>query len=138
MSDSIKIIRERQKAIRRAMNSRGIALKAVSIDSKIGYGTLQSYFPGDANKEPVQIPMSAVFCLIEGKALPLDLIALLLPANFIVVESLDEFDPEQASVDCHDFLVEKCRAHHPDSEAGPAIGPKERERLRLLHGKLAA
>ena len=40
------IIRERQLAIRRELDRRGIALKVVSYDSKIPYPTLLTYFPG--------------------------------------------------------------------------------------------
>ena len=53
----VDIIRERQKAMRREMDRRGIAMKAVSMDSGIGYDALLTYFPADALK----VPTSALF-----------------------------------------------------------------------------
>ena len=40
MADSVTIIRERQCVIRRELDRRGIALKAVALDSDIPYPTL--------------------------------------------------------------------------------------------------
>jgi hypothetical protein len=52
MADAVKIVRQRQLAIRREMDRRGIALKQVEFDSGIPYATLLSYFPLEGSREP--------------------------------------------------------------------------------------
>lgn len=127
-----EIVRERQLAIRRELDRRGISLKAVSFDSGVPYSTLLSYFPGERDREPATISGAAIYGLCA--AIPADLISLLLPAGFIVVRVPEGVDHDEASASMVEYLAEKQRAHHPESEAGPAIGPGEDG---VLRGKLA-
>lgn len=129
MSDGNTIVRDRQLVIRREMDRRGISLKAVSLDSGIPYPTIVSYFPGERDKQPATISGSALFMLCEGKALPLDLLSLMLPEGFQIVRAPEEIDHDALCELAADYVAEKNRAHHPESEAGRDIGPGENEKL---------
>lgn len=131
-SEIVDIIRDRQAAMRREMDRRRIAMKIVAQDSGLSYSTLLTYFPADANKTPVQIPGSVIFAL-TGHA-PADILSLLLPSDFIIVQVPEGVDHDQIAEAVSDYLHEKNAAHHPLSEAGREIGPREDETLR---GKLA-
>lgn len=128
----VGIIRERQSAMRREMDRRGIAMKAVSQDSGISYGTLLTYFPADPAKQPAQIPGSAIFALTGH--LPADILSLLLPNGHLIVQAPEEIDHDQVAEAFHDYLQAKERAHHPDSPAGREIAPCEDN---VLRGKFA-
>lgn len=134
MCDGSTIIRERQLAVRRELDRRGIALKVVGFDSKIPYATLLSYFPLD--KQPAQIPGGALFQLYG--AIPDDLMSLLVPQGWAVVRMPDGIDYDQVSSLCREFIDAKDKAHHPDSEAGRDIGPSENAVLAGNVVKLAA
>lgn len=127
MSDSNTIVRERQLAIRRELDRRGIALKAVSFDSGIPYPTLLSYFPVEGSREPAMMPVSALYCLFG--ALDTDLLNLLAPEGFAIVQVPAGIDHDEVAEAMVDYLAEKQRCHHPESECGPAIGPREETRL---------
>jgi hypothetical protein len=129
MADAVKIVRQRQLAIRREMDRRGIALKQVEFDSGIPYATLLSYFPLEGSREPAQIPGSAIYALAQGGALPNDLLSLLLPAGRVIVTVPEETDLDGLADAFADFLHHKNAAHHPESEAGRDIGPNERAKL---------
>jgi hypothetical protein len=128
------IVRQRQAAIRREIDRRGIALKAVEQDSGIPYPTLLSYFPG-GEREPSVIPMSAVYALADGRALPTDMLSLLLPAGMALVEVPEDLDFDNLADRFTDFLHEKNAAHHPASPAGTDISDCEREKLssKVVH-----
>lgn len=127
MSDGVTIIRQRQLAMRREMDRRGIALKAVSFDSTIPYATLLSYFPVEGSREPAMMPVSALYMLCE--ALPEDLLSLLLPTGRLIVRAPEEINHDEIEKAARDFLAAKGEAHHPESEMGRDIGPNERDRL---------
>lgn len=129
MRDANTIVRERQLVIRREMDRRGISLKAVSLDSGIAYPTVVSYFPGERDREPATIGGAAVYMLAESKALPLDLLSLLLPDGLAMVRVPEGVDHDALCEAAAEYVAQKNRAHHPDSEAGTAIGPKERAGL---------
>jgi hypothetical protein len=133
MHDSVTIMRERQLAVRRQMDRRGIALKVVQADSGICTSTLLSYFP--AGGQPAVIPMSAVFQLIDGKALPLDLLSMLLPSGAALIAVPEAADHDAIDEAMRAYLADKARAHHPDSPQGREIAPCEDAGLRA---KLAA
>lgn len=132
-SKIVGIIRARQCAMRREIDRRGIAMKAVAMDSGIKYETLLTYFPADENKTPVQIPGSAIYALTGH--LPADILSLLLPAGHVIVQAPEEVDHDKIAECLHDYLQAKERAHHPESEAGREIGPGEDN---VLRGKWAA
>lgn len=123
MSDAVTIIRHRQQAIRREMDRRGIALKAVSFDSGIPYATLLSYFPAEGSRDPAIMPVSALYSLVG--ALPTDLLSLVLPTDHLIVEVPADIDHDATAADMQDYLRWKHGAHHPESEAGRDIGPNE-------------
>jgi hypothetical protein len=129
MRDDSTIIRDRQCGIRRELDRRGVLLKIVAQDSDIPYATLLSYFPQEGGKQPAVIPMSAVYALAAGRAIPTDLLSELLPAGFAVVEVPEEMDLDKLAEHFTDFLHEKNAAHHPESECGRDIGPGERGKL---------
>lgn len=129
MKDNVAIIRARQLAIRREVDRRGIALKAVSYDSGIPYETLLTYFPAEGSREPAQIPGGAIYALCEGNALPADLLSLVLPDGWQIVRAPEAIDHDALCEQVVEYLARKQAAHHPESEAGVAIGPREREEL---------
>jgi hypothetical protein len=135
MVDATTIVRERQLAIRREMDRRGISLKAVSLDSGIPYATVVSYFPGERDRQPAAIGGPALYCLALSGALPLDLLSLVMPDGFQIVRLPEEIDHDEFEALCRDYADTKAKAHRPDSEAGREIGPNEKA---LLDGKVVA
>jgi hypothetical protein len=62
MADENIIVRDRQKLIRREMDRRGIAIKAVQLDG--GWeapSTVLSWFPADENKEPQTMSVAGLY-----------------------------------------------------------------------------
>jgi hypothetical protein len=135
MSDRNTIVRDRQLAIRREMDRRGISLKAVAFDSGIPYPTIISYFPGERDRVPATIPGCAIYALCEGLALPADLLSMLLPEGFQIVRVPEGIDHDRIAELAADYLAAKLAAHDPESEAGRDIGPNED---RALTGKVVA
>lgn len=131
-SRNVDIIRDRQLAMRREMDRRGIAMKVISQDSGIGYSTLLTYFPADQNAKPAQIPGSAIYALTGH--IPGDILSLLLPVGHVIVQVPEEINHAEIAGAMSDYLAAKHDAHHPESEAGPAIGPNEDN---VLRGKFA-
>lgn len=129
MRDANMIVRDRQLAIRREMDRRGISLKAVSMDAGISYPTTVSYFPGERDREPATLNVAGLYKLIEGDALPLELLSMLLPAGFQLVRSSEQIDHDEFEAMTRDYLAAKGKAHREDSEAGREIGPNERALL---------
>lgn len=127
MRDGSTIMRGRQLAIRRELDRRGIALKAVSFDSGIPYSTLLSYFPEEGAREPAVMPTSALYCLFD--AIPGDLLNLMAPEGWAIVQVPAGIDFDEISSACREFIDAKDRAHHPESEAGRDIGPNEHQHL---------
>lgn len=123
MQTNNEIVKQRQRAMRREMDRRGIAMKAVSFDSGIPYSSLVSYFPQDGGSEPAVMSAAAIFAL--AGAIPSDILSLLLPAGFVIVRAPEEIDHDQVSEAVQDYLRTKEQAHRPDSEAGREIGPGE-------------
>lgn len=127
MRDTTDIVRERQLAIRRELDRRGILLKTVALDAGMSYSTVQSYFPGERNAVPATMSVAALYSLIG--AIPADLLSLLLPAGHVIVQVPENVDYDDVSARCRDFIETKDRAHHPESEAGREIGPREQADL---------
>lgn len=133
MTDNSSIVKDRQRAIRREMDRRGIHLKIVAADSGLSPSTLASYFPADPAIDPAQMPTGALFALVG--VLPDDLISLMLPAGVQIVRVPEYVDHDEVCQAMHDYLASKSAAHHPDSPGGRDIAPCEDAKLR---GKLAA
>jgi hypothetical protein len=140
MHDNVAIIRARQLAIRREIDRRGIALKAVAFDSGIPYETLLTYLPVAGTREPAQIPGGAIYALCEGQALPVDLLSLMLPDGFQIVRVSEGIDHDRIAEMAADYLATKNAAHHPESEAGRDLGPTEAATLtaKVVQLKVAA
>jgi hypothetical protein len=143
MSDNssiLQILKDRQSAMRREMDRRGLAMKAVSFDSGIPYSTLLSYFPAPGGNMPALMPVSAQYALCG--AIPDDILSLLLPDGRLIVRAPEEINHDEIAEALHDYLQTKERAHHPESEAGREIGPNEDNVLRgkfaVVAGKAAA
>lgn len=131
MCNASSIMRERQRAIRRELDRRGITLKAIAFDSGISYATLCSYFPGNergyVEKQPAELPTGALYNLFGH--IPDDLLNLLMADGWAVVRVPAGVDYDDVSQACRDFIDTKDRAHHPESEAGRDIGPTEQQTL---------
>jgi len=131
MRDETTIVRERQKLIRREMDRRKIPLKAVQLDG--GWktvSTVASYFPQEGGEEPATMSAAALFRLLDTKALPADLLSLLLPDGYAIIQTPEGIDHDDCEQACLDFLATKGAAHHPESPAGREIAPCEDATLR--------
>ena len=136
MYDENKIVRDGQRLIRREMDRRGIAIKAVQLDG--GWetsSTVLSYFPADPEKEPAIMSVAALHRLLGRKALPADLLSLLLPEGHAIVKVPEGVDFDKLADSFAEFLTAKNAAHHPESEAGRDIGPGEEAHLsaKIVH-----
>lgn len=135
MHDENTIVRDAQRLIRREMDRRGISIKAVQYDG--GWktsSTVQSYFPADPLIDPATMSVASLYRLISTKALPIDLLSLLLPPGHLIVQAPEALDHDDISEAVQDYLQAKEQAHRPDSEAGREIGPNENN---VLCGKFA-
>lgn len=136
MRDENTIVRERQLAIRREMDRRDISIKAVQYDG--GWknpSTVLSYFPNpDGAAEPATLSAATLYRLLRTKALPIDLMSMLLPDGFRIVHVPEEVDHDEIADVVRDYLATKDHAHHPDSPAGRDIAPCEDN---VLCGKFA-
>lgn len=132
MASNNDILKQRQCAMRRELDRRGIALKAVSFDSGIPYSSLLSYFPQEGGSEPAVMSVAAQYALCG--AIPDDILSLLLPEGRLIVRVAEQLDHDEVAEACQDFIATKHAAHHPESEAGREIGPTEDN---VLRGKFA-
>lgn len=128
----VRILKDRQCSMRREMDRRGIAMKAVSFDSGIPYTTLLSYFPEPGARDPALMPVSAQYALCG--AIPADILSLLLPTGHVIVKAPEQIDHDEVSELVRGYLDTKEKAHHPDNPAGRDIAPCEDATLR---GKVA-
>ncbi len=118
-STIVRITLDRQAAMRRELDRRGIAMKVVSQDSGIIYGTLLTYFPADRLKRPAQIPGSAIYALAGH--IPEDILSLLMPDGFQVVRAPEEINHDEIAEVMAEYLARKQHAHHPQSPDGREI-----------------
>lgn len=128
MRDADKIVRERQKFLRREIDRRGIPIKAIQLDGGWDHhSTVLSYFPADREKDPAIMSLAALHRLFD--ALPLDLLSLLLPDGHAIVKIPDGADYDEYERHCRTFLSIKGEAHHPDSPAGRELSHCEEDLL---------
>jgi hypothetical protein len=128
--DENTIVHERQRLIRREMDRRHIAIKAVQFDG--GWenpSTVLSWFPADKDKEPQIMSVAGLYRLINRKALPIDLLSIMLPDGFRIVRVPEEVDHDEIATVVHDYLCTKEKAHHPESPAGREISECEHDNL---------
>ena len=136
MNDENNIVRDRQKLIRREMERRHIAIKAVQLDA--GWetpSTVLSYFPGDPDKVPATMSVAALYRLLKTNALPVDLLSLLLPDGFQIVRAAEDIDHDELCDWAESYVATKTKAHRADSPLGPEIAPCEKNEL---DGKVCA
>lgn len=141
LRDADKIVRERQKFIRREIDRRGIAIKAIQMDGGWDHSsTVLSYFPADEAKEPTMMSVAALFRLFD--ALPLDLLSTLLPDGHAIVRVPVGIDHDEIAPAFREYLRKKDDAHRPDSPAGREISECEDAELRaslaLVRGGVSA
>lgn len=129
MRDRADIVRDRQLAIRREMDRRGILLKTIALDAEMSLSTVQSYFPNERDAVPAVMSTAALYCFVEKQALPVDLLSLLLPSGFLIVKAPEGIDHDEFAAGCQAYLQAKGAAHHPESEAGRELGPTETQHL---------
>lgn len=127
MPSGSTIVKQRQLAIRRQLDKRGIALKVVAMDSGLSYSTLGSYFPIDENADPAQMPTGVLYDLCGH--IPDDLLSLMLPVGRQIVRLPDDLDHDALSDLAADYLSAKAAAHKADSPAGVDIAPCEKDVL---------
>lgn len=123
-------VREEQKRMfRLALDPMryGLTLKAIHLDTGICYQSLRNYASGVTT-----MPITAIHALCG--VIPNELLSLLLPAGFGVVEQSDDIDFADMAAKCVDLLTTYTAARAENSECGPAIGPNEKE---ALSGKVA-
>lgn len=125
MSDENAIVREALLEIRQQLDLTRVPLKVYASKAGVSYSTFLSWFPAGGTP---QIPsLSALPGL--ARALPGDLLSLLLPDGYHIVPGPDGIDYDEFSAGCRAFIDAKDRAHHPESEAGRDIGPGEQGEL---------
>jgi hypothetical protein len=116
-----------ERVFRLAQRDHGLTLKAISLDSGLGYTTVQSYAKGEA-----VMSIASLFRLVG--VIPNELLSLLLPEGQMIVSVPANIDHDQLSEAMRDYIDAKERAHHPESECGRDIGPGEDN---VLRGKFA-
>lgn len=130
MHDENTIVRERQRLIRRQMEARGILVKQVQLDG--GWkdpSTVQSYFPASDKAQPATMSVAALYRLLTTKALPVELLSLLMPHGFALVQMPEGIDHDEIAAWAEEYAARKLAAHRADSECQEQIGPNERSAL---------
>lgn len=117
MSHDDKIVnrqkREQARLFRLAQRE-GMTLKAISMDSGLGYTTIQSYAKGEA-----VMSIASLFKLVG--VIPDELLSLLLPEGRHVVAAPDDIDHDALCDLAEDYVRCKAQAHRVDSPGGIAI-----------------
>lgn len=121
MADDNAIMREALLTIRQKLDERGLHLKVCAARGGFSYSTFLTWFPLDGKP---QVPSLAASPGL-AKALPGDLLSLLVPDGFHIVPDPDGIDYDAFSAGCRAFIDAKDNAHHPESECGRDIGPGE-------------
>lgn len=121
MHDENTIVRDALLEIRRELDCRGLPLKVCASKAGVGYSTFLSWFPKDGTP---QIP-SLAFLGGLARALPSDLLSLLVPDGFHIVPDPDGIDHDEFAAGCRAYLEAKDRAHHPESPAGREVATCE-------------
>ena len=93
------------------------------------------------NGDTAEMPVSALRKLVG--VIPGELLSLLLPDGFAIVQVPENIDHDEIASACRAYIDAKDRAHHPESPAGREIAPCEDDELRgkfavVTGGKAAA
>ena len=115
------IVRDALQTIRHELDKRRIPHKVSAAKAGVCVSTWLSWFPADGTP---QIP-SLAFLPGLARALPGDLLSLLVPDGFHIVPDPRGVDYDDFSAGCRRFVDLKEASHHPQSENGRDIGPNE-------------
>jgi hypothetical protein len=113
---------EQERVFRLAQRDHGLTLKAISLDSKLGYTTVQSYAKGEA-----VMSIASLFKLVG--VIPDELLSLLLPDGRSIVRVPDNIDHDALCEWADKYVATKIAAHRKDSECEEQIGPGEKAAL---------
>lgn len=128
--DNITVQTKRtQQTVFREAQARGLTLKVISIDSGLGYTTIQSYARGEA-----AMSLPALVKLIG--VIPADLLSMLLPDGWQIVAVPEDIDHDELAEIARDYVGTKHDAHRADSPDGPLIAPCEDKALRAKAARL--
>ena len=114
--------REQARVFRLAQRDHGLTLKAISLDAKLGYTTIQSYASGQA-----VMSIASLFKLVG--VIPDELLSLLLPDGRSIVAVPDNIDHDALGQWAEKYVARKMAAHRKDSECEEQIGPSEKTEL---------
>jgi transcriptional regulator with XRE-family HTH domain len=123
--------KDEQARVFRLAQREGLTLKAISLDSGLGYTTIQSYARGEA-----VMSIASLFRLVG--VIPDELLSLLLPEGRVILRAPEEIDHDELAEGMRDWLAAKDRAHHPESPAGRDLAPCEETDLRNRAVRLKA
>jgi hypothetical protein len=123
--DDNAIVRETLLAIRLELDARGLPMKVCASRAGVSYSTFLSWFPAGGTP---QIPSLAALRGL-ARALPGDLLSLLVPDGFHIVPDPSGLDYDDFAAGCLDFASAHAQARHPNSECGVDIGPRETDAL---------
>ncbi len=115
-----------ERIFRLAQRDHGLTLKAISLDSGIGYTTIQSYANGGS-----VMSIASLYALVD--VIPDQLLSLLLPDGHQIVRADEGLDHDKIEDLCRDYVATKAKAHHKDSPAGREISDCEREALNVAY-----
>lgn len=96
----------------------GLTLKAIAIDSNLGYDALRTWARGES-----VMPVTALYALCD--VLPDELLSLLLPGQFFITRKSDGMDLADLATKALDYVGTYTAARSPESEAGIELGPNE-------------
>jgi hypothetical protein len=113
-----------QKAMFRLAAVKGFTQELIHIETELPTTSLSEWATGKT-----KISMVGTLAIAEIPDFPLDLLSLLLPSGLAVVKVPEGINHDEIADAMVEYLAEKQRAHHPESECGPAIGPNECQKL---------
>lgn len=125
MPDENTIMREALLAIRLELDARKLPLKVCASKAGVSYSTFLSWFPAAGTP---QVPSLAALPGL-ARALPGDLLSLLVPDGFHIVPGPEGVDYDAIAAWSETFTAEKLAAHRADSEMAERIGPNEHAKL---------
>lgn len=125
MADENANVREALATIRAELDRRGMHLKVCAAKGGFSYSTFLSWFPASGTP---QVPSLANLPGLV-KALPSDLVSLLVPDGFHLIPDPQGLDYDAFAAGCVAFLERKNKAHHPDSPAGRDLSDCEKQAL---------
>ncbi|ASK88489.1 hypothetical protein [Sphingorhabdus sp. SMR4y] len=100
-----------------------IARKILAHKTQLSPSTVDKHANGDS------VMNIAAFNGYAKAGVDPELLSLLLPDGFQIVKTPEGINHDELAEVMHEYLKAKSAAHHPESEDGREIGPKERDAL---------